>query len=446
MLFLFSLRSQESSMSRPGDTARRRVLKILGDLYRPTIAVLLAYGFRPIVIAGRALRLLPPIPAIPEQPQRILVVYLSPHLGDAVMLMPMLERLREAHPKAKVELAIDSLGAPFFRMLPWLDHVYGVKVSDGVRRRFFTILGVWRLVRAYRETMQNLSVDICVMPRWGDDAYRSHYLAYLIGAPRRIGWRSKRLDYCDALLSEKYDDGSSTLDAVRFCRLLVSSGLIPACNEGGIANSSVRSMSEIAAATPWRSLAERLGIDHRPFAIISPGASHPSRRWTIEGWLVLMRWLRQRGLQIVILSGPGDADVAQQLYNSDNETVLVAGRTTLTESATVISHATLFLGNDSGPGHIAGALGVPALIVMASQEGCRPDGPSSPARIRPIGPHVAYCQPRRCLAPCNDFCTADSAHCITSVSAGDALLKLESLWHEALQGFVAAAAASTSDR
>lgn len=358
------------------------------------------------------------------------------------MLMPMLERLREAHPEAKVELAIDSLAAPLFRMLPWLDHVYGVKVSEGVRRRFFAFRGLWRLVRACQETMPNLAVDVCVMPRWGDDAYRSHNLAYLIGAPRRIGWRSKNLEYSDVLLSEKYDDGSSTLDAVRFCRLLASSDLIPEFSEGEIANSSVRSMGEIASATAWQGLADRLGIDNRPFAIVSPGASHPSRRWPIEGWLVLMRWLRQHGLRTVILSGPGDADVARQLYSSDNESILVAGTTTLTESVTLMSHASFFLGNDSGPGHIAGALGVPTLIFMASQEGCRPDGPSSPIRIRPIGPYVACCQPKHCLAPCEDFCSANSAHCITSISVDEALVELQNLWQEALQGYAAASPGS----
>ena len=135
-----------------------------------------------------------------------------------------------------------------------------------------------------------------------------------------------------------------------------------------------------------------------------------------------MRWLRQQGPEIVILSGPGDADVARQLYTSDNrQAILVAGVTTLTESVTLMSHAAMFLGNDSGPGHIAGALGVPTLIVMASHEECRPSGPSSPTRIRPFGPHVVCCQPKHCLSPCDDYCTADAAHCITGISVEEAL-------------------------
>ena len=406
----------------------RSTKRALQAVYRPTIEVIIVYGFRLVVIAARALNLLPTPPIVPQRPKRVLVIYLSPHLGDAVMLMPMLERLREAHPEAKLELAIDSLAAPLFRVLPWLDQVYGVRVSDGVRRRFFAIKGVWRLTRAYLKMMKNLPVSICVMPRWGDDANRAHNLAYLLGAPRRIGWKSKTLQYRDGLLTEKYPDGSWTLDAVRFCRLTALSGLTPVSPENEIASSPARAMKEIAAATEWDGLANRLSMGDRAFAVISPGASHPSRIWPIERWVDLMRWLRQQGLEIVILSGPGDADVARQLHTSDNrQAILVAGVTTLTESVTLMSHAAMFLGNDSGPGHIAGALGVPTLILMASHEGCRPSGPSSPARIRPFGPHVVCCQPKHCLSPCEDYCTADAAHCITGISVEDALLKLKGL-------------------
>jgi ADP-heptose:LPS heptosyltransferase len=247
-------------------------------VYRPAIEIIMVYGFRLVVIAGRALKLLPTPPIIPPRPKRVLVIYLSPHLGDAVMLMPMLERLREAHPEAKLELAIDSLAAPLFRVLPWLDQVYGVRVSDGVRRRFFAMRGVWRLTRAYLEMMKNLPVSICVMPRWGDDANRAHNLAYLLGTPRRIGWKSRTLQYRDGLLTEKYPDGSWTLDAVRFCRLTALSSLTPVFPENEIAGSPVRAMKEIAAAIEWDGLANRLSLGDRPFAVISPGASSPKQK------------------------------------------------------------------------------------------------------------------------------------------------------------------------
>lgn len=404
-------------------------------VYPPAMEALLVHGFRLATFAARTLHLLPSPPALPPGQKRIMVVYLSPHMGDAVMLMPMLERLREAHPEARVELAIDSPAAPMFRMLPCLDQVHALKMSDGARGRFSAVRGVWRSMRAYRETMANLPVNVCVMPRWRDDPYRSQNLAYLLGAPRRIGWKSYTSHYRDGLLTEKYPGGDWTLDSVRFCRLIALAGLIPAIREDEIARSPVFSLRQIASASAWEGIAGRVGIDtSRPFAVISTGASHPSRRWPIERWRSLMSWLRERGLDLVLLSGPGDADIARQLYELDNErTVLVAGTTSLIESVTLISHAAMFLGNDSGPGHIAGALGIPTLICMATAEGNLPGGPSSPVRILPLGPHVAYCQPKACVSPCRDYCTARNAHCIRGISVEQAILKLEELWREALQ-------------
>jgi ADP-heptose:LPS heptosyltransferase len=61
-------------------------------------------------------------------------------------------------------------------------------------------------------------------------------------------------------------------------------------------------MKEIAAASDWDDLANRLGMGDRAFAVISPGASHPSRIWPIERWVDLMRWLSQQGLEVVYLA------------------------------------------------------------------------------------------------------------------------------------------------
>jgi ADP-heptose:LPS heptosyltransferase len=422
---------------------------VLRALYRAMFEALLLYGFRLTVFVGRGLNRLPSPPAITMQsPQRLLVVYLSPHLGDAVMLMPMLEQLREAHPEAKIELATEALVAPLFRLLPHLDQVYAVRASGDVRRRkrWFAVKRVKRSIDAYRESMQGLPVNVCVMPRWGDDPYRSHNLAYLLGAPRRIGWKSDQSHYRDDLLTERYPGGPCTLDAIRFCRLAALAGFTLTAREDEVARAPVHSMQQIASATDWTRLAGRVGVDvNRPFAVVAPGASHPSKRWPIERWLDVMRWARRHDLDVVLLSGPGDADVARKLYELDGErATLVAGATTLVESVTLMAHAALFLGNDSGPGHVAGALGVPTLVLVAVREGCDPNFWTSPARIRPIGPYVAYCQPKHSVAPCGDLCLADEAHCIAEISVEKAILKLEGLWQEALQPYVLASGTGSS--
>jgi ADP-heptose:LPS heptosyltransferase len=219
-------------------------------------------------------------------------------------------------------------------------------------------------------------------------------------------------------------------EAERFSLLAASAGLTSKAGIHKISGSTIRSMHQVARATEWTYLADRIGIDRREaFAVISPGASNAVKRWPVERWLDVMTWLRQQDLQIVLLSGPDDADVARQLHAMDGmRAVLSDGTTTLAESVTLTSHAMVFLGNDSGPGHVAGSLGVPTLVIFSSTERCHPDMPGSPERNLPAGPNVTYCQPARSLWPCDQYCASRKAHCIKEVAVGQVLSQLRYLW------------------
>jgi ADP-heptose:LPS heptosyltransferase len=193
----------------------------------------------------------------------------------------------------------------------------------------------------------------------------------------------------------------------------------------------IPALRRIASEVDWRCLAERLGIDsNRPFAVIAPGASMPRRVWPTESWSKVSEWIEASGFQIVLLSGPSDKAIAERLHEMNGgRGVLVAGNTDLIESAALLSHANLFLGSDSGPGHLAGALGVPTIVLFATVQGLMPDGASSPERIRPVGPHVVCCCPPRRLSPCEETCEAAEAHCITLIEP-DAVIQAA---HSALE-------------
>jgi ADP-heptose:LPS heptosyltransferase len=255
-------------------------------------------------------------------------------------------------------------------------------------------------------------------------------MAYLIGSKRRIGWKEIRSRYRDGLLTETYSGGSGMHDSERFSLLAISAGLISGNEVNRTTDWPVPSMRLIANEAAWPNLARRLRIDYRSqFVVIAPGASAAAKRWPVERWLDIMSWLRQCNLEIVLQSGPDDADIATHLHALDGRTAtLVAGKTAIVESVALISHATLFLGNDSGPGHVAGSLGVPTLVIFSSPEGCHPDVPTGPERSRPLGPKIAFCQPARNLEPCDQYCMDTKAHCIGGVSVDQVLLELADLW------------------
>jgi ADP-heptose:LPS heptosyltransferase len=389
----------------------------------------LALGFTFTIFVARAIGRLPKPPANPSR--AILVIHLTPNVGDAVLLMPLLEQLHRSHPELPLELAIGRGGAAFFEHLPWLNRVYAMPTP----KRFATLFGstslrkIVNLTRFYKESLAHVSAEICLLPRWNNDQFRALYLAYLLDNKRRIGWRSNSAYYNDGLLTERYSGGSGLHEAARFCLLAESAGLISAAQDTSIVSAPIDSLLKLAEMTPWNPLSTRIGLNPaHPFAVIAPGASEESRRWPVERWTDVIAWLRSHGLNIVIVSGPSDAEVARKLHDLDNNrSTLLAGSLNLMELTSLIRHAGVFLGNDSGPGHVAGGVGTPTVILFASSPQCPPDAPSNPNRIRPLGPRVIVCQPHRSIAPCNGHCSRDEAHCIEELPAEDVLAALSTL-------------------
>lgn len=394
-------------------------------------------SFRGAVDMGRLLHLFPRPKSVSVSPKRFLVISLTHHIGDTVMLLPMLEQLRRANPEATIECAVEEILAPFFRMIPVVDCVHGLELGGRLPANWrMALRRTWRITREYWRTMRRLDVpDTCIVPRWQDDLFRDRALAYLVGAKRSIGFRStvmgtaRPAPYRDALLSEAYEGGNGSHESQRYCLLLARAGLAPEEHLETIPASPVKSLQHVAESVDWNELAERLGLRRgQRFAVIAPGASKPVRMWPLQRWLPVAGLLKKRKLSVVILSGPGDAAIARELYRPlEEDAILVAGVTTFIETVALLSHACLFLGNDSGPSHIAGALGTPTLTIFVSLRNSNPDGPSSVDRIHPLGPRTAFCTPAECVPPCRDFCVATTAHCIANVTEEEVLRESERL-------------------
>jgi len=402
----------------------KRRVRSVGRWVSYPVRLVLTSLFRRSVDALRALHVLPK-PCVESDTLRLLIVHLTSRLGDTILVMPLIEALRAANPDARIEFAVEEAAAPLLRRLPQLDHVYALPLGQEPPVTAWQIMGrSLRVIRCYWTFMRKAAPSVCLLPRWDNDHYRSSLLAYLTGAPRRVGfsWKAvpgaERAPYRDSLLTNPIEGGDGMHEAARFCLLAARAGLVP---EAAITQASSRvvpSLQRIAGDENWPALAERLGLEQgRRFAVISPGASMPRRLWPTTNWAQVCAQLEAIGYRIVLLSGRSDKDIAERLYEeSGRRSVLVAGKTTLLESVAILQHASLFLGSDSGPGHVAGALGTPAVILFATVNDHDRNGFSSPQRIRPTGPSIVCCCPPESLSPCEGTCHAPSAHCIALIT------------------------------
>ncbi len=162
----------------------------------------------------------------------------------------------------------------------------------------------------------------------------------------------------------------------------------------------------------------------------SIGAGAQKRIWPISNFTELAMWLRkeQYCTHILVVGGPGEESLGHELVsNLGNIVINAVGRTTLRQTAALLKRCCLYVGDDSGPMHLAAAAGVPTVEISSFPKNASPHDPNSPSRFHPWGVPYTVLQPQQALYPCVDVCTAKEAHCITAISVSDvqnAILKM----------------------
>lgn len=163
-------------------------------------------------------------------------------------------------------------------------------------------------------------------------------------------------------------------------------------------------------AAQWETLGQALGLSirrnsHSPpnqsaqhLAILHSGAAHPVRVWPIPRYAQLAAHLEHIGWPTQILCDPNQRKEWKSLGHSIHCPVNLA------ELIRRLKNATAFIGNDSGPGHLAAALGIPTFTIF---------GPQRPQWFLPNHPQAAYIEGKPCPhKPCFDYCRFPQPHCL----------------------------------
>lgn len=358
-----------------------------------------------------------------ETPLHIAVPYLIPNLGDAVMLFPLLDALRQQNPAATISCFTYG-SSRILREHPAVDHHYEVTTKEDWRAVFGRASYIHDLYRFWRSNCRSMRFHTVVMLRAGVDPFHSSHLGWMLGGSERCGYSStvepERASYDlqpDALLTRCIPAIGRVHEIERGSEVLEVADLLHAPVDLRL---PVQSMLRLAHSPAGQSFVERYPELQKPYAVIAPGASFPRRRWAWESFSdVVQRTVMSRGWQVVLVGGTEDRELCQQLAASlpAHAAVLnLAGKTSFVELAAVCAGAQLFVGNDSGTGHVAGACGIPTVVVAMFRQ----DGPathhSSPLRTHPAGPAVRVVQSPCQIRPCQDECEMDYAHCILGVT------------------------------
>lgn len=390
----------------------------------------LAIGVTPAALMLRVaiLRTLHRLPEATNQPppliQRIFFSFPYHSVGDLILSLTLLDRIHDLWPAAEIDFAVGASMALLVDAIPYVHRTFSLRRTRTRYAWMDTYAQIRDETKLFQSEIAGTEYDLAIAPRWDSaDSFFSAYLAYLTGAPIRCGY-SGILDggtpQVDRLLTVAAKGGANEHESLRYTRLLGRCGLEPEDTVGQQESQrTIRSLTTIAQARRLSGLNGIAPREHNEnYVVFSPGATSGRRMWPIHRFAEVGRSLHQRfGLTTLVIGSPADAALCQELVSLIGKTALsMAGRTDPLQMLDLLAGARFFLGNDSGPAHMAGGLGVDTIVVSPFPASCTADHPNSPQRFRPAGPHVQVLQPQNPLAPCAPTCLQDAPHCILQIT------------------------------
>ncbi len=259
--------------------------------------------------------------------RRVLVIRLGA-LGDVVLSGPAFATIRAHHPGAEVTLLTTAPYVSLAHRLPWFDHV-----AVDTRPRFWNLLALARLRRFLRgfERVYDLQTSA-----------RSTWYGRLAGGGAWSGIGGG-MDLRDA---DPERDRLHTRERL----------------EGQLRQAGIAALP----APDWSALASD-GPELPPrAALLVPGAAphRPAKRWPAERFGELAAILAARGLVPVVLGAAADAPLAAIIRARCPAALDLTGRTGMAELFALAARAELAVGNDTGPMHVAAAMGCPCLVLF----------------------------------------------------------------------------------
>lgn len=290
--------------------------------------------------------------------ERFLVVRLTA-LGDILHTVPAIAALRAAHPRAKIDWVVERKWAPVLEGSPAINEVIAFD------RR--SLWGAIECVQRLRENRYTCAIDF-------QGLYKSSILAALSGAPRRIGF--------DRAWAREGGASIFYTEAVIPAGRHVAELNYSLAGQAGAARPKVPEYPlrvPAGGAASIRARLQELGIVGE-YIVVGPGGSWRAKCWPAARWGEFCReFEKKNSVHVILIYGPGEKSIAEEAARAAGPACPALIATTIEELMGLLAHAKCVVAADSGPLHLAAALGTPVVGMY---------GPTDPARNGPFVPHA----------------------------------------------------------
>jgi heptosyltransferase-1 len=344
-------------------------------------------------------------------PEHLLIVRLG-SMGDVLHALPAAAALREAFPKSEIGWAIERRWAPLLvadgtplagprsPQRPLVDHVHVVNTLAWRKAPFS--YATWAEVRDVFRDMRAQRYEVAIDFQ---GSIKSALVAQLSGTGSRIGFSTPRekpatMFYTSVVAPSGRHVIEQNFSLVGFPLCFSVSSVVNLLPRDPAAESS------IDARVPHPDWGWKGG---QRIALLNPGAGWGAKQWPAARYGEVARLLRDDGILSLVNYGPGEEELARavEAASGGNARAILC---TLSELIALIRRAALFIGGDTGPMHLAAALGVPVVALF---------GPTDPARN---GPYSMRAIVLRHPASRNDMShSAEPDRGLLSITAADVI-------------------------
>lgn len=321
-----------------------------------------------------------------DRAPRFLIVRLG-SLGDVVHAIPAVAVLKKRHPDAAIDWVVDPRYVDLVRLVTVVDRVIPFDPRRGA-------LAFPTMIRTLRRVGYEAAIDL-------QGLVKSAALSRMIGAARVIGFPRAHLrePLARFLYSETPDPGDAPHVIQKGMALMRALG---------VSESSIEFPLAVPRSSAAAVVSARFGSS--AYALVNPGAAWPNKRWPVDRFGALAAAIRERrGLGSLVLWGPGEEAMASAVVAASRGAAELAPPTTITDIVAIAKGASLMVSGDTGPLHIAAAVGLPIVALFGPTRADR-NGPWSPSDISLSRFDQCVCHyERRCRRsqPCIDDISVD---------------------------------------
>jgi ADP-heptose:LPS heptosyltransferase len=287
-------------------------------------------------------------------PRNILVIDFG-QLGDVVMSLPALRAIREKFPYAKITVAVGKPGKELLNLCGYANEILEVdRVSLRDGPTLISIGRIAKFVSQVRKQKFDFVIDL-------HSYYETNILGFLSGAPQRLYSRreNRSLDFLANFKPQPARERPTAHLVDRYLDILKPLGIenvprIPVLKTSPADDKAVEAMLKKEKAQSRELLVGMF-----------PGAGNASRVWPLEKFAeVADHLIRNDRVRVIVFAGPEERALVPQMRSVFPGGTIFFDRLTIPQLASTQARLTLFISNDTGPAHIAAAVGTPVVVIL----------------------------------------------------------------------------------